>query len=462
MTINYSFNPFNKSVSDLTTEDLVILKQVTEGWYVEYKQEVSSAKVIAKSISAFANTYGGWIFYGIAEQSKENSVAGEFPGIANDQLDQELQKIRQAVAGSINPACHYDHIVITGPAPELGLEADHSVIAIHIPESKKAPHIHASGCIYRRVSDGCEPAPEKDRHIIESLFKKSQETILEYKEWQDSDPEFSEPEESVTYVRLMIQPNLWDTPASNFHLSTEKAREIFAQSQGKISHIPYDTIHSTSSGVIARQCDDRGSSTLGMTWTIYGDLSSEILIPLSKYIGTPKDLKYHLRHYSHSREFAEALINSNNHECRIVDLNSLFNIIMSVVEIQRSFQSAAGWTNDFHIKTKILNAWRTIPYLDIGFVVNAFSSYGIPVCLRKIMTSPTGYGPDTFKKVKSTPDVDYQADVTLQTTFAFLPIAVAYGIPFQEFITHENRAEEAPFFVQLREAGERSKAIHKQ
>ncbi len=54
-----TYSPFEKNIIDLEAIDLVTLKDVAEGWYVEYKSETSSATPIAKSISAFANTYGG-------------------------------------------------------------------------------------------------------------------------------------------------------------------------------------------------------------------------------------------------------------------------------------------------------------------------------------------------------------------------------------------------------------------
>ena len=59
--MNY-YNPFDVPFSLITTESLKTLCDVSEGWYVEYKEKVPNPSSIAKSISAFANTYGGWLF----------------------------------------------------------------------------------------------------------------------------------------------------------------------------------------------------------------------------------------------------------------------------------------------------------------------------------------------------------------------------------------------------------------
>jgi len=75
------------------TADLIALRDVSEGWYVECKQESVKADVLAKSLSALANTYGGWFFLGIEEVSKEHPVAGTFRGITHDEIDDVVANV---------------------------------------------------------------------------------------------------------------------------------------------------------------------------------------------------------------------------------------------------------------------------------------------------------------------------------------------------------------------------------
>ncbi|MBT3184600.1 MAG: ATP-binding protein [Nitrospina sp.] len=59
------FNPFNKSFNEVQEGDLEILKELAEGWHVEYKREKTTPQKIAKSIASFANSHGGIYFLGI-------------------------------------------------------------------------------------------------------------------------------------------------------------------------------------------------------------------------------------------------------------------------------------------------------------------------------------------------------------------------------------------------------------
>lgn len=73
------FNPFNTELEDLEGHHLSTLKNVAEGWFMEYKREMILQKDIAKQLSGFANQYGGWLIFGIDEN--ENRMAGSFRGI---------------------------------------------------------------------------------------------------------------------------------------------------------------------------------------------------------------------------------------------------------------------------------------------------------------------------------------------------------------------------------------------
>ena len=67
-----SFNPFNKNIHELEYDDLntLIDNEVSEGWTLEYIQEIVKSKDIAKSIASFANSEGGWYIVGMSVWQK--------------------------------------------------------------------------------------------------------------------------------------------------------------------------------------------------------------------------------------------------------------------------------------------------------------------------------------------------------------------------------------------------------
>jgi predicted HTH transcriptional regulator len=58
------FQPFNTPIDALRVEHLEQLRDVSEGWHVEYTRAPIPAKNIGKSLSAFANHFGGWLVFG--------------------------------------------------------------------------------------------------------------------------------------------------------------------------------------------------------------------------------------------------------------------------------------------------------------------------------------------------------------------------------------------------------------
>lgn len=224
-----------------------------EGWYIEYKREVPASSSIAKSLSAFANTYGGWLLYGVQEKSKEEPTAGTFPGIPRLESDAALQKIRQAASAHVAPAPHFDYKVIWGPENKLGLPEERAVICINVPWSPTTPHVHKNGLIYRRIADGSEPKAENDRFVLDQLWQRSEGLKKEYRKWIDKDPEFSKEESKQPYIRLLLDADLWQQRDAWIDINLEEVRAILGQERGIISVIPFDTVYISANGFIARQ-----------------------------------------------------------------------------------------------------------------------------------------------------------------------------------------------------------------
>lgn len=454
------YSPFDKELQALQADDLAALKNATEGWYIEYKREVSNASSIAKSISAFANTYGGWLFYGVEELSKEDAVAGTFPGVARSEVDATLQRMRQAVASHLNPTPHFESKVVWGPYAPIGLLADRAVICVRIPWSPLAPHIHKSGIIYRRVADGSEPKPESDRFALDQLWRRADDLRKQYKDWIERDPQFSPGEGEQPYLRLLLVADPWQERGVWMKdVSIEEIRAIFGQTDCVMSSVPFDTVYTTAEGFVARQLANNDPNNLTLTWNLRRNLVSDVIIPLPFYKPIKLEhLKDHLHGYEGIERFVNILEKSKNATPRVVDLNYLFNVLIGVVEIQRRLNVRAGWTHDYHVKARILNVWRTIPFVDVPDILDTYDKYGVPMCMDAVVTSPRGMDPVTFAKVSELQNAENEAaHILFQTFMLFAPIAIAFGLP----AWIENSTEEPFYHDALRIAGHRALGVQR-
>lgn len=448
------FSPFDTSLESLAAPDLERLRDVAEGWYVEYKSELSKAVDIAKSISALANTHGGWVFYGVMEKSKEESVAGSFPGIVAKDADASLQRIRQAVAQHMNPAAHFDARSVTGNGGSVGV--DRVVICVRVPRSLAAPHVHSSGRIYRRVADGSEPVPENDRHLLEQLFRRADHLRKDFAGWVGRDPEFSEGERKAPYLRLMLIADPWGDELPWLETSVAKLKPMFAETTGLVGSAPFDTIYTSSRGFVARQTRNNDPHNLGLTWRLRESLVSDIYLPLNLHAAdSPEWLLDVLRGYEQAERFVRLLQATSYSSPRVVDLNFVFSLLVGVVEIQRRLLAEANWTKPYFVKARLLNVWRTVPFLDVDAVLEGFEADGLPVCLDDVVTAPSGTDPETFQKVSQMAEVKgEEARILLQALVMFAPIARAWGLPLQL-----ERQMEPPLFQRLQEAGSRATAV---
>jgi hypothetical protein len=452
------YNPFDKAFQEVTAVDLAALRDAVEGWYIEYKREAPSATSMAKSVAAFANTYGGYLFYGVAEKSKEEAVAGAFPGIPRRNVDAVLQCLRQAVAGLINPAPHFETRVVWGPSTELGLSDDHGIVCVYIPWGPNAPYVHKSGQIYRRVADGSEPKPENDRFVLDQLWRRSEDLEGWYREWIERDPVLSRVEENSPFVRILISSDLWEDREPWLDADIKEVRAILGSTTGTIAALPFDTIYTSATGFIGRQLRNNDPYKMGLTWRLSRTLTSEVIVPLNFYdLDDCSTAAVSLSGYEGAGRYTSLLRKAGHRNAKIVDLNLLFNILIGVADTQGRLMTRAGWVHGFHFKSVFVNIWRTVPFIDMPLVLDEFEHAGVPMMLDETVIAPAGKHPNTFDEISMYEKVEQAAArPMLQALGMFAPIARAYGVP--PWMDNDDEHGRSAFFNQLLEAGNRALA----
>lgn len=453
-----SYTPFDNKIRDLKASDLVMLQQAEEGWYIEYKSEVVKASALAKSVSAFANTYGGWLFLGIAEKSKSEPVAGNFQGIHRDEIDASLQRIRKALNDHVNPVPFFETKVLWGPEDSIGLEEDRAVICVWIPRSVATPHVHKNGVIYRRVSDSSEPRAENDRFVLDQLWRRADDLNRVYEKWHDRDPEFSNEEAEQPYLRIMIVADKWEDQEVYIESDESEIRRIFQGTEDSFG-VPFDTVYSTSTGYLGRQINNNDLFHLGLTWKLGHDVSSDVLIPLPQYKTTSIDeLKLHYIGYENVSSFISLLKKYNISNIRIVDLNYVLSMLIGVAKIQDKFCNLAKFNMNYHIKIKLLNVWRAILFIDTANVINRFDNYGIPMSLDKCSSYPNVKGYNGFIEIDRFSNVENEDERYLwQSLRFFVLIAKSFGLPYLDEFDEESQS--FPYYSDLQRAAHRAMIV---
>lgn len=103
--------------------DLLDMIETGESSTVEFKRKTTNPVKLAKEISAFANTKGGYLFIGVEDN-------GKIVGVHSEKAD----------IGMIEAACHF-HI-----DPMIDIETDafsvngRELVVAHVPESINKPH----------------------------------------------------------------------------------------------------------------------------------------------------------------------------------------------------------------------------------------------------------------------------------------------------------------------------------
>lgn len=310
------------------------------------------------------------------------------------------------------------------------------MVVIEIPESNTAPHIHKDGRVYRRVADGSEPKHESDRFVLDQLWRRAEPIEKLTREWIERDPEFSKGEEETPYLRLLLCVDPWCQRDPWLGAPLSEIRNIFTGNELGVSSIPFDMVYTTLGGVIARQIKNNYSNILGLTWKLRRDMSCEILLPLPLYSAdSPGLLSGVLDGYEYGQQYIKALKKQGRGHMgpKVADFNFATHVLIGVVAKYRRLLDLVGSSRDFYFKGRLLNAWRTLPFLDVGAVVRGFETHGVPMVLTSTVSIPDGYDPNSFLHVQEAVVEERvgkeQIASALQAFQIFAQIAIALGVP---------------------------------
>lgn len=386
--MNYRYTPFEKHLTDISEDDLATLKNVHEGWYVEYKSELIKPRDLAKSLSSFANQSGGWIFFGVSED-RNLHVAENFPGIPDSDVSNALESLRNASKDLITPDVFYFSRVFKGPIASIGLKHGRSIIVVQIPEGADCPYIHNDGRIYRRIADSSDPKPETDRSRLDLLIEHGKQTRSRLADRIIQTPLVSQGEENQCYIHLSIISDPYETMGHWYSAGFSEFSELMRQ-----KGLPFDNIYSKSGGYIARQIINNDPYNRILTWEFSRHCHSFITFPIP--LVRPPISNSNLPNNSIYKKFMLKIKKNRLDMTRIVDLNLVLSVLMSITIRHRRLAWHANVKGPFYVKAHLENIWRTVPFIDLPAFWDQVSKYELPLVQDKYVLAPNGTSLDTF------------------------------------------------------------------
>ena len=376
-----AFSPFDCDLSKLTTSQLVQLKDVAEGWYVEYKSALPSTRSIAKSISALANSYGGWLFFGIQESSAGDRKPGSVPGIPTADVAASEVLLRQAVAAHLSPAPYFELRSLRGPLSDMGLAEHHSVLVVQVPQSSQAPHVHSDGRIYRRVADESDPRPETDRHFLDLLFTRGKERRKRIRRKTSSILPKGMPVDGASLVEITFLPVPWGERLPSKAVGFEAFAKLMRGDTYESGGLPFDTFFSQHDGYVARQAKANNPARPVLTWKYDHDGTSHVVLPLSTYggEGSVPQLRQWLRGYDQASNLTQLLTSEVLSSCSVIDLNMLHAVSWGVFRRLELLMEMGGLPFPMRMKIKLRGMGRRIPFLDVTRYGAFLEEYGVPI-----------------------------------------------------------------------------------
>jgi hypothetical protein len=385
--LNYSFYPFINKLENLDSSDLALLKEVSEGWYIDYKSQRIKISDLAKHLSAFANQYGGWLVIGIEESTDGTRTAGCFTGIPDEQIAQLSIELREATSAHVNPEVLYEEIVIKGPQNEIGLAEGYSILIVGIPQSDNTPHIHSSGRIYRRLADQSKPKEEVDRYILDDLWKRGNKNRKMLSNFLTSVPELPPNISESPVIHVFFKPSQYHHAPSKL-LTFDDFSRITRNIDNCVEGInaPMDSAHSTSNGFCARQLmkGNPNLSSIGVRWWFDGTI--RIDIHLNKY-----DLRGFLDTHNTNKyayAFHEAAIKLGYKEMSIIDYSSFANVLAAMTNMYLHILDSVNDERDIYSCFTMRNLQGTNSFVNSSSFIDRVSELSIPLVMDNDIIYP--------------------------------------------------------------------------
>lgn len=155
--ININGKEWNKlKLKDI--EKFLLYVEDDETFFIEFKDENIRNTQLTKELSAFANSYGGYLFLGVDDSKNIIGCTNKWTEL----------KINTIICNGISPMPQID-------IKKFNLSNNKKLYVIKVEEGLNPPYVTNDGHIYHRVSSSSDRV--KDSNTLNNLYQKSKDNI---------------------------------------------------------------------------------------------------------------------------------------------------------------------------------------------------------------------------------------------------------------------------------------------
>lgn len=397
-----TFNPFDKQIDNLNMSDLDILinEEISEGYWIEYKSEFQSNKKIAKSISSFANTYGGWYFIGIQADTTKN-VASDICGFNMIDDHDPISRIREVVKNHIDPVPLFFTKL-------LEQKSERGVLVVYIPDNQETPFINKDGRIYRRISDSSDPIPEINRHAVDRLVENGKDVSRGFEDFCKVNRAIDITDKEKSWISIFLYPyplgliNRFDMISNDgmeqlLNLSREPLRsKIINGEDFEIGSVPFHSSQLGILSIILRQVKETNLAINSLSMEFYSDGRSKICFPLEILNIMDEDKNNNIIRRIMSAlnmdSFADITENQNALYLNFFNIHkSLTAIMLLLLFYEKWFENDLIYSQ-IRYAIKIENISHTIPFFIHDEWVIHVKKFGLPIQHVDSINIPSNIG----------------------------------------------------------------------
>lgn len=432
-----NYNPFNKPLDDIEYNDLerLITNSITEGWFVEYKSniprkgsKIDSAK-IAKSVSSFANTKGGWLFFGI--ESDNRNLPSNICGIDISNFNNFEDQMSQIITSNISPYPVFHFKIVE-------VEDKKVVFIIHVESSPTPPYITSQGVIYQRENN--ESNPIRDRYILEKLNEKTDKYYSRIEEFSNFDlgETRGQSENQHSFLELYLFPipfggyrferfyhsEFFKEVSESFYKNLNLQFSLKGIDSQVALNIGFNSIYSSEKSLIIRPLNEDDLIFKSTTVELFDNGNLKFTIPLMEFgtnnypdhykdseilrflldkycpietiedYGIPGMMKYDKPLLKEERK-----ISGFSSHVRFIDGADLIFYVMIIVAKYREILKINNYNlkESIGFRARVTDVWRRFVFFDSSDYLEKIKLYNIPLSPKDDIEIPTFTNGDSYK-----------------------------------------------------------------